>query len=222
MDAILLPQTFQLSVSRENYSPDNPFATLVILRSIVPIHTSCQQLLSSRLTYSPLSLFLTQQSIYSRFSRTTFARETRREFYSLFEKSMTTPEIKFPRHRAWRVFQRKSKLEKRHTSPWLFGHFMEEGKARPGLGHEVAVEVGAEPIQLTPPITRSGEEPDIAFNGIVVQKSVSVMVRDKDVDDTSKLSGVSNSSMIDVENVVPLNDEAVWADICFKGIIKGH
>jgi len=50
---------------------------------------------------------------------------------------------------------------------------------------------------------------------------VSVMVRDKDVDDASG-SAVTNSSMSEFESVLPLNDEAVWADICFKGIIKGH
>jgi hypothetical protein len=95
---------------------------------------------------------------------------------------------------------------------------MEEGKVRTGLGHEVAIEAGTERVQLTPPITADGETP---FDGIVVQQSVSVIVRDKDTDDSSK-SGLSNSSLSEFDTVLPLNDEAVWADICFKGIIKGQ
>jgi len=220
MDAILLPQTFQVSASTMDDVVQNP-STLIILRSIVPIHNSCHQLLSSRLTYSPLSLFLTQQSVLSRPSRTTFAREARKEFYSLFEMSMTAPVVKHTRRRPWRAFKRESRQTKGQPSPWLFGNFMEEGRSRPGLGHEVAIEASSEPIQLTPPMSPNGEEQPAAFKGIVVQKSVTVSVRDKDMDDTSK-SGFSNSSTYDFENFVPLNDEAVWADICFKGIIKGH
>lgn len=222
MDAVLLPQFFQVSsaAASSDEAVTNP-ATLIILRSIVPIHNSCAQLLSSRLTYSPLSLFLTQQSILTRSSRTTFTRESRKEFYALFEMSMaSSTQVSHPQRRPWRVFSREIGFAKSYPLPWELGHFMEEGKARTGLGHEVAVESGNELIQLTPPVTPGAEDGE-PFNGIVVQKSVSVMVRDKDVDDASG-SAVTNSSMSEFESVLPLNDEAVWADICFKGIIKGH
>lgn len=54
----------------------------------------------------------------------------------------------------------------------------------------------------------------------MVQKSVTVMVRDKDPDDTSKASQISNSSMSDLDFPEVVKDDAVWADICFKGLQK--
>jgi len=88
---------------------------------------------------------------------------------------------------------------------------MEEGKVKTGLGHEVAIEAGSEGIQLTPPLNREAQG-----QGIVVQKSVTVVVRDKDPDDTSK----ANSAMSDLDSPGVVNDDAIWADICFKGLQK--
>jgi hypothetical protein len=104
---------------------------------------------------------------------------------------------------------------------------MEEGKvSKPGLGHEVAIEAGLEAIQLTPPLGRRAEFPQPGENslypGIVVQKSVTVTIRDKDPDDTSKASEAWNSSISDFDSSGVLNDDAVWADICFKGLQKDN
>jgi len=107
---------------------------------------------------------------------------------------------------------------------WQFGHFMEEGKVRPGLRHEVAIEAGTEGIPLTPPLQLGGENQqrrDSSIQqGILVQKSVTVMVRDKDPDDTSKASEMSNSSISELDSPGVVNDDAIWADICFKGLQK--
>jgi len=104
---------------------------------------------------------------------------------------------------------------------------MEEGKASDaGLGHEVAIEAGPEAIQLTTPLGRGAEfgrpGENSTYPGIVVQNSVTVMVRDKDPDDTSKTSEVSNSSMSELDSPGVLNDDAIWANICFKGLQKDN
>ena len=95
-----------------------------------------------------------------------------------------------------------------------------------GLGHEVAVEAGSETIPLTPPLGRGAEFPqsgeNSTYRGIVVQKSVTVTVQDKDPDDTSKAFEISNSSMGDLDSPGVLNDDAIWADICFKGLQKDN
>jgi len=113
------------------------------------------------------------------------------------------------------------------SSPWLWAHFLEEGKfSKTGLGHEVAIEAGLEAIQLTPPLGRGSEfgppGENSMYAGIVVQKSVTVMVRDKDPYDTSKTSEISNSSMIELDSRGALNDDAIWANICFKGLQKDN
>jgi hypothetical protein len=113
------------------------------------------------------------------------------------------------------------------SSPWLWAHFLEEGKvSKNRLGHEVAIEAGSEAIQLTPPLERAREfgppGDNSMYRGIVVQKSVTVMVRDKDLDDTSKTSEISNSSMSELDSPGVLNDDAVWANICFKGLQKDN
>ena len=47
------------------------------------------------------------------------------------------------------------------------------------------------------------------------------MIRDKDPDDGSKASSNSNSSMSNLESPIAVNDDAIWTDICFKGMVKG-
>jgi hypothetical protein len=224
MEAILLPQAFQLTsvksiASTETLAPT--FATVFILRSIVSIHTPSHHISSSYLTYSSLSLFLTQQSVLSSYSCTTFAQQTRREFYSLFEQFMTHPPDHKPRRRSGMyVFKRRSRLNGSTPSPWLFGQFIEEGRTRPGLGHEAAIEAGSEVMQATPPVTAAASTP---LTGVVVQKSVMVMVRDKDMlEESSRMScsALTNTSENELENILPMNDSVVWADICFKGIVR--
>lgn len=227
MDAVLLPQTFEVTASRNDSSTDyvaNSTATLIVFRSIIPINTM-QQLQSSQFIYSPLSLFLTQQSVLSRSSRAAFARESRNEFFAVFEFSMFSPiDSRITNRRArWLAFGRKSRGGST-AMQWQFGHFMEEGKVRPGLRHEVAIEAGTEGIPLTPPLQLGGENQqrrDSSIQqGILVQKSVTVMVRDKDPDDTSKASEMSNSSISELDSPGVVNDDAIWADICFKGLQK--
>jgi len=136
--------------------------------------------------------------------------------------SMNAPDIhhKPPQRGSWRFFHRKPRLNGGYSSPWMFSPFMEEGKSRPGLGHEAAIDTGSECVQLTPPASSRGEP--TPYRGVVVQKSVTVMVRDKDVlDDTSKMSCASNVSEFEFESGFPLNDAVVWTDICFKGIVRG-
>jgi hypothetical protein len=95
---------------------------------------------------------------------------------------------------------------------------VEDGKVRHGLGHEVAIEAGPEVMQITPPVTAAGESG--SFHGIVVQKSVMVMVREKDTTEW-RSSTLTLGSEAEFEHVLPMNDEVVWADICFKGIVRG-
>jgi len=84
----------------------------------------------------------------------------------------------------------------------------------------VAIEAGTEVMQVTPPVT---EDVDPPFTGVVVQKSVMVMVKEKDMlEESSKMfsSALTNTSESELENILPMNDDLVWADICFKGIVK--
>ena len=226
----MLPQTFEVNANRKDLSDQQSrsTATLIVFRSIVPIHNSIQHLQSSQLIYSPLSLFLTQQSVLSRSSRRTFARESRKEFLALFESSLpsTAQSRSHTRRPQWFALGRKYRGDT-IASPWLWAHFLEEGKvSKTGLGHEVAIEAGSEAIQLTPPLGRAAEfgrpGENSMYQGIVVQKSVTVMVRDKDPDDTSKTSEISNSSMSEHDSPGVLNDDATWANICFKGLQKDN
>jgi hypothetical protein len=89
---------------------------------------------------------------------------------------------------------------------------MEEGKLNHGFGHDVAIDAGGEPVELTPP------SPDV-FPGIVVRKSVTVTVSDKRVDEQEKHAILEESSSGNDSPMLPKgNDDAIWADICFKGI----
>jgi hypothetical protein len=206
MDAVMLPQTFQVTTKRESSNDVEQSATLIILRSILPVHASSRQVTSSHLIYSPLSLFLTQQSVRSRLSRETFAKEAHKEFISLFETTLSIPGQ--PR---WRMFSRDSRVQ-RLSASWLFGNVMEEGIAS-RVGHEVAIDADTKPTELA---QGSNEQ----LPGVVVQKSVSVTVRDKDVDEQSKTTLSDSSTQGESPTTSKLNDDAIWADICFKGIVK--
>jgi hypothetical protein len=88
-----------------------------------------------------------------------------------------------------------------------------EGGSVGRVGHEVEIDADTEPIELD---QGSNEQ----LTRIVVQKSVSVTVRDKDVDEQSKTTLSDSSTQVDSPITSKLNDDAIWADICFKGIIK--
>jgi hypothetical protein len=103
---------------------------------------------------------------------------------------------------------------------------LDEGKLQPGLGTEVAVHTGPEALQLTLPqpleeVFRSRDSSSSNANAIVVQKSVSVTVQDRDHGDSKRGSDLSMSSTADFDKPTLVNDEAIWADLCFKGIMKG-
>jgi hypothetical protein len=96
---------------------------------------------------------------------------------------------------------------------------MEEGRMKTGMGNDVSIEGGTELMQrrILPPPGSSGSGTRIS--GIVVHKSVAVTVREKESDDVSTISGVSKGAGL---GMTPLMmDDAVWADILFKGILIG-
>lgn len=204
----MLPQTFQ--VSAQCGQGNGQSTTLIILRCIIPIHTSSQQVLSSQLVYSPLSLFLTQQSVLSSISRANFARDSQKEFFNVFESTMSVSE---QAQRRCRVFSRNSRVNRNSwIERWSFANSMEEGKINHGFGHDVAIDAGREQLQLTPP-------PSDIFPGIVVRKSVTVTVSDKRVDEQENHAVLGESSSENESRMSPKrNDDAIWADICFKGI----
>lgn len=230
VDAILLPQTFKLSAN-DNSPGDKastPTATCIILRSIIPIHSSSDDLKSTNLIYSPLSLFLTQQNVLEKTSRATFARDTRKEFLSLFENTSNSPHSSIHSSRCpsrWNVFKRKSFVDGDNPPSWQLGQYLEEGTTHPGLGTEVAIHTGPEALQLTLPQPldqsfRSRDSSSSNVNAIVVQKSVTVTVQDRDHVDSKRASTLSTAST-DFEKPVISSDDTIWADICFKGIMKG-
>lgn len=228
MDAVLLPQMFELSVNDNSPHKASQTATCIILRSIIPIHSSSDDLKSTNLIYSPLSLFLTQQHVLEKTSRATFARDSRKEFLSLFESTINfsnpTPRSSTCPSR-WNVFKRKSFVEGGDSS-WQLGQYLEEGTSHPGLGTEVAIHTGPEALQLTlpQPLDESFRPRDSSSsnaNAIVVQKSVTVTVQDRDHVDSKRGSTLSTASTADFEKPVLASDDTIWADICFKGIMKG-
>jgi len=91
---------------------------------------------------------------------------------------------------------------------------------KPGLGNDVSIEGGTELVQqrriLPPGSSGSGTR----ISGIVVQKSVAVTVREKYSDDGSTISGMSKGTGKGVTALM-MSDDAVWADILFKGILIG-
>lgn len=103
---------------------------------------------------------------------------------------------------------------------------MEDGSAKSNVGHETVVESG-QGIPLADVATTPASRKGSSFSGIMLQKSVSVTIRDKDSVDAIRASAMSTSSMStsmsENENeplAAPIDDEATWTDICFKGILK--
>ena len=103
---------------------------------------------------------------------------------------------------------------------------MEDGPAKSNVGHETVVESGPG-IPLADVETAPGSRKGSSFSGIILQKSVSVTVRDKDSVDVVQPSAMStfsmSTSMSDNEQeppATPIDDEATWTDVCFKGILK--
>src|SRR5436305_5026874 len=100
---------------------------------------------------------------------------------------------------------------------------MEERKPKNRLGHEVALEAGSEAIQLHRPLSSRAQFPlardKFFISGDVVQKSIAVMVRDKDPENGSKISAIS-SMVSDLDGQTALIDDDAWAGICFKKIVK--
>ena len=204
MDAVLLPETFQFTAiaGKGKSTRGSPkYATLIVFRNVSPAHSSHQIASSSHLITSPLSLFLVQQNVLPHV-RSTFAKEARDEFVRLFEGTVdpTVPELP-------------------GLSPWVFSDFMEEGKMLKGLGNDVSIEGGTELLQQRRVLTPGSSGSGTRISGIVVHKSVAVTVREKMADNRSMISGTSTGTG---EARMPLTmDDAVWADILFKGILVG-
>ena len=204
MEAVLLPETFQLAAINTqagNQSPDpSGQASLIIFRNVSSVHSS-QALSTSHLISSPLSLFLVQQSVLPHV-RSTFAKEARDEFLRLFDGTVDPNAPELP-----------------GLGPWVFSHFMEEGKMAAGRGNDVSIEGGTEVVQQRRLLPPSSSGSSTRISGIVVHKSVAVTVRDRDSDNGSMVSGLSKGAAL---GMTPLMmDDAVWADILFKGILIG-
>jgi hypothetical protein len=229
MEAVMLPQTFQVTPILDNSTDDldGHGATLIVLRNLFPIHYSSQPLHSSLFIISPLSLFLAQQGVLPGTNmRAGFAREAHKEFSSLFGATATHGSSAEPSHRRsqrW-PFGRKSQLNGRSSNPiQLLEHFMEEGRIKPEVGHDVTIE-GGQSVLLNRPLNYGGvlspQGNSSRFSGIVVQKSVAVTVRDKDPDEANTLSTVSSKpgNEVGTTTLPLLMDDAIWADICLKGV----
>ncbi len=199
-----------------------------MLRCIIPIYNPDSQLQSSHLVYSPLSLFLTQQNVISKASRSNFARDTRKEFYAIF----TTTMISSHQHHhsaspsRWNPFKRRSLLSDATPPPWHLGKYLEDGPLKVQLGHETLVEAG-QGLPLAAVESSHESRRALSVFGVMLQKSVSVTVRDKDPVDTIQPLFRSTSSMSTSESEhepvaskTSFDDEATWADICFRGILK--
>lgn len=204
MDAVLLPETFKFAAKpgkgkSSRASPE--VATLLIFRNVSPAHSSHQLPARSHLITSPLSLFLVQQSVLPHV-RSNFPKEAREEFLRLFEGTVepTAPELP-------------------GLGPWIFSHFMEEGKIIKGLGNDVSIEGGTELVQQRRILPPGSSSSGTRISGIVVHKSVAVTVREKESEDGSTISGGSKGTE---KGLTPLMmDDAAWADILFKGILVG-
>jgi len=236
MDAILLPQLFQVTASSCSESGKTSIdnlvprpTSLIILRCIIPIYNSSSQLQASHLVYSPLSLFLTQQNVLSKVSRANFIRDTRKEFYAVFARSMnvSTYNSESTTPSRWSLFKRRSLLSDATPPAWQLGSDLESGPSNSySQDHQTLVEAGQGIPSTT--IDSPSRSRKASFSGILLQKSVSVTVRDKDFDDTihqpSALSASSKSASVTEcepgDYISPLDDDATWADICFKGILK--
>jgi hypothetical protein len=217
----MLPQTFRVTARRDNFSTDHlgQSATLIILRVIVPVHNSSQHFLKSGFIYSPLSLFLTQQSVLSPTFRETFARDIRKEFFEVFETIVPVAlESQEPvRISRWQRFTRKFNRKRPPNDLTSSGRFPEE--AAHGMGNEVTIEAGREQVRLSRLFPQTSDTENQQMQGVVVQQSVIVTVTDKEGAHT-RASVISDSSGTDMERSTRMNvsDNSVWTDISFKGI----
>jgi hypothetical protein len=226
MEAIMLPQTFQVTPILDNSTDDlgGHRATLIVLRNLFPIHYSSQPLHSSSFFISPLALFLAQQGVLPGTNmRASFSREAHKEFSSFFSATAahgSSAEPSRRRSQRW-PFGQKSQLNGSCSNPTqLLEYFMEEGRIKPEVGHDVTIE-GGQSMLVNRPLGHGGvlspQRNGSRFSGIVVQKSVAVTVRDKDPDDANTLSTVSSKLDNEVGTTL-LMDDVIWADICLTGV----
>jgi hypothetical protein len=217
MKAVLVPQTFEVTASFNTSSTDSitrSSATLIILRIIIPFHHSTQ-LRSSQLIWSPLSLFLTQQTALSAGSKEVFIRESRKEFMPLFENTPFSDVSTSSRCPRRLLFSREHQPEKRCSFSRMFGNFKEDVNIN--LEQSVASE---NENRLTCSLEYDIRSPTETETS--ARESLTVMVNDNESCDTNSTSVFSPSSMSDLGGRT-VDDAAVWVDICFKGInIMGY
>jgi hypothetical protein len=161
------------------------------------------------MAYSPLPLFLIQQTVLSERSRAAFCDETRKEFLTVFEETSISNQDPSTSHK-FKWFPLRSIPHDSHQRrlSWLSTSNMEEGRGN---------SIGSSQSEPVPsPIKR------LSLPGLMVQKTVSLTVTDKGSADGGQSSaGLSSSFAGELKNPTDLNDAATWTDICFKGILKG-
>ena len=213
MDAVMLPQTFEIAAARPHSSSSTEdvrrkTATLIILRSIVPIHSTSTQLQSSHLTYSSLQLFLTQKSVLSATSRQSFANDIQTEFLALFQSSATSAVQPSRKHtRSWLPMLRLTRPHPKNPTTSDFSDAMEQGKAKPV--DEITFESG----EITPSSSEIGSTSESDASTIPSQKSLTVNLHNKVEHRVSTVSVTSSTEFLPA-----FNDEMIWTDICFKGL----
>jgi len=114
----------------------------------------------------------------------------------------------------WKRFTRKFNRKRPPQDLTSFGLFPEE--AAHGMGNEVTIEAGREPVRLSRLFPQTSDTENQQMQGVVVQQSVIVTVTDKE---GGHASVISDSSGTDIErSTINVSDDSVWADISFKGI----
>jgi hypothetical protein len=212
-EATLLPQTFDIAATPSEATTKqraNELASLIVFRCVIPIHTS-QMPDSSEMAYSPLPLFLIQQTVLSERSRAAFCDETRKEFLTVFEETSISNQDPSTSHK-FKWFPLRSIPHDSHQRrlSWLSASNMEEGRGN---------SVGSSQSEPVPSPTKR-----LSLPGITVQKTVSLTVTDKGSAEGGQSSAGLSSSFTtagELKSPTDLNDAATWTDICFKGILKG-
>jgi len=214
MDALMLPQTFEIAAARPKSSSSaedltRKTATLIILRSIVPIHNTSTDLQSSRLTYSPLQLFLTQKSVLSTTSRQSFANDIQTEFLPLFQSSEAWPRQSTREHKpSWfPMLHLTTRQRLKDPTPWDSSDVMERGIT------ESVQEVTLEPGEMTPSNSEIRSTSESDGSTVIGHKPITVDLQKDNEIRTSTASVASSTDLLPA-----FNDELVWTDICFKGL----
>lgn len=211
-EATLLPQTFDIAATPSDATAkecSNELASLMVFRCVIPIHTS-QLPNSSEVAYSPLPLFLIQQTVLSQRSRTAFCDETRKESLTVFEETSISNQDTTTAHKfKWFPLRSISHDSQQRRLSWFSASNIEEGRGTSVVSSQ------SEPV---PSPTKR-----LSLPGIIVQKTVSLTVTDKASEDRGQSSAGSGSTFTTagLKSPMDLNDAATWTDICFKGILNG-